>query len=100
MTRLRSRSRLAGVHLSLEGFEPVDVAFGCSRALGQGEPGGDGREVLADPGSEGVQFGPVVDLFEPAGEVSFAGTAGQSSWRSWLRARRAGPTGCSARGSR
>ena len=58
--------------------EPVDVAFGRSGAVGQGEPGGDGREVLADPGGEGVQFGLVVgfDSFEPAGEVSFAGAAG------------------------
>jgi hypothetical protein len=45
------------VHLSLEGFEPVDVSFGGSGAVGQAEPGGDGREVLADPGSESVQLG-------------------------------------------
>jgi hypothetical protein len=45
------------VHLSFDGFEPVDVAFGGAGTVGQAQPGGDGGQVLADPGGEGVQFG-------------------------------------------
>jgi hypothetical protein len=58
--------------------EPVDVAFDGAGAVGQGEPGGDGGEVLADPGGEGVQFGLVVgfDAVEPVGELLLCGAFG------------------------
>ena len=59
-------------------FEAVDVAFGETGAVGQGEPGGDGGQVLADPGGEGMQLGLVigVDALEPAGKVLFSGAFG------------------------
>src|SRR6266487_6327405 len=68
----------AAVHLSFDRFEPVDVAFGGAGAVGQGEPGGDGGHVLADPGGEGVQFGLVVgfDALEPAGQLLVSGALG------------------------
>lgn len=52
----------AAVHLPLDCLEPVDVTFGGAGAVGQAKPGGDRGEVLADPGSEGMQFRLVVGL--------------------------------------
>ena len=68
----------AAVHLSFDCFDPVDVAFGGAGTVGQGERGGDGGEVLADAGGEGVQFGLVVgfDVFEPGGQVVLPGALG------------------------
>jgi hypothetical protein len=65
----------AAVHLSLDRFEPVDVAFGGAGAIRQGEPGGDGVQVVADAGGEGMQFGLVVgfDAHQPAGQVLLPG---------------------------
>jgi hypothetical protein len=79
MTRSRRRSRAGtAAHLPLEGFEPVDVAFGGPGAAGQGEPGGDGGQVEADPSGEGVQFGLVVGFhaLKPGSHIVFADAAG------------------------
>ena len=60
----------AAVHLSFDRFDAVDVAFGGSGAVGQSQAGGDGVDVLADPGGEGVQFGLAgvgFDALKPAG---------------------------------
>jgi hypothetical protein len=79
------RSRLQGEasnHLMLRWLKTVvvsdDVAFGGAGAVGLGESAGDGGEVLADAGGEGVQFGLVVGFgtFEPADEFLFAGAFG------------------------
>jgi hypothetical protein len=52
----------AAVHLPFDRFDPVDVAFGGTGAVGQAQPGGDRGQVVADPGGEGVQFGLVVGV--------------------------------------
>jgi hypothetical protein len=57
---------------------PWSATSGRAGVAGQGEASGDGGEVLADVGGEGVQFGLVVgfDVVEPAGEVFAAGASG------------------------
>lgn len=48
------------VHLPLDHFDAVDVAFDGPRAVGQGEAGGDGVLVAAQASDERVQLGEVV----------------------------------------
>jgi hypothetical protein len=45
----------AAVHLPFDHLDPVDVALDDAGAVGQGEPVGDGLQVVADAGGEGAQ---------------------------------------------
>ena len=61
----------SSVHLPLDWFKSVDVAFYFAGAVRQGEPGGDGGLVSADADGEGMQLGLIVGFHrgQPVFEV-------------------------------
>jgi len=61
----------AAEHLAFDHFEPVDVAFGWSGAVGQGQAVADGVEVAAQVGGERGQRrqGVVLDVSDPGVEA-------------------------------
>ncbi|MGW6202192.1 hypothetical protein ACWF9B_00845 [Streptomyces sp. NPDC055089] len=50
----------ASIHLPLDHFDAVDVAFDCARTPGQGETGDDGIAVAVDAGGKSVETGQII----------------------------------------